>query len=127
MPRLPLLEILLALGVSCCHSAAQRSSLTRKDVDLYSSVIYRIEGGRGTKFPFGVKCHQHTYNEARRICQNTITHAYTDWRRSPNGPFYSYLADRYCPPSVDPIGNERWKKNFRSLLNKTNKQKKNEN
>ena len=30
--------------------------------------------------------------------------------------FVHFLADRYCPPSVDPLGNQRWKKNMTSIL-----------
>jgi hypothetical protein len=31
--------------------------------------------------------------------------------------FIHFLADRYCPPSVDPVGNRNWKKNVWAIVN----------
>ena len=34
------------------------------------------------------------------------------------GNFVDYLADRYCPASVDPVGNSNWKRNVSAWFNK---------
>lgn len=118
MPHHLPLELVLAVGVSCCFTPALAdTSLSEKDVDLFAAVIYRVEGGAGSSFPFGVKCHKHTYEEARQICKLTIRKNFQRWLHAGKpGHYYSFLADRYCPPTVDPLGNARWKKNFLAIF-----------
>ena len=61
------------------------------------------------------------YHNKRQVCKNTVNHAFRDFvalRGNPsdlNG-FVVFLANRYCPPSVDPIGNRNWIKNMEELL-----------
>jgi len=123
MPHHLPLEFILAGGLLCLQ--AQCSALSQQDVDLYAKVIYRVEGGAGTSFPFGVKCHKHSFSEAEKICKNTIRNNFMRWLHAGKpGSYSDFLANHYCPPSVDPLGNARWKKNFRLIHNKlTNKTK----
>lgn len=81
-----------------------------------ADAIYRIEGGARTRWPYGIKCHRHTLGVARRMCITTVSNSYASWLvRGQSGDFLHHLADRYCPPSVDPVGNRNWKRNIFSL------------
>ncbi len=91
------------------------------------NAIYRIEGGSVTHYPYGIKIYDkqtkqfkhYTQEEAKRICENTIRNNYDRWNRSSKKEdFYTYLANRYCPPSSDKIGNGRWNKNINSIMSK---------
>lgn len=89
-------------------------AISPQEVDRIAAAIYVIEGGTKTSYPFGVKCHRHTYKDAERICKNTIRNTHERWLKSKDSRvFLDYLADRYCPPSVDPVGNRRWKQNIK--------------
>ena len=93
------------------------AAISTLEVDRIAAAIYIIEGGAKTRYPFGVKCHQHTYKDAERICKTTIRNTYERWRKSKDSRvFLDYLADRYCPPSSDPVGNRRWKQNIKRKL-----------
>lgn len=107
------------------HEVDAVSSL-QSDFGRVADAIWRAEGGDKTKWPYGVKS-VHTTNP-RQVCLNTIRHAWHDWvgrqvalpdthSLTPlNRAFIYFLADRYCPPSDDRIGNQRWKKNVTSIL-----------
>jgi hypothetical protein len=88
------------------------------DANKLANAIYIIEGGKATKYPYGVKSVVTRGNraKARKICINTIRNTYKRWleENKPNN-FLDYLADRYCPPSVDRVGNLRWKVNIRKF------------
>lgn len=87
------------------------------DVNRVADAIYRAEGGARAKEPYGILAvHVHNAAEARRVCIRTIRHAWRDYQLSPQKQTFIYfLADRYCPPSVDPIGNRNWKHNVTLL------------
>lgn len=56
------------------------------------------------------------YAEARRICVNTCRNNYKRWiKAGKHGSYLDFLADRYCPPSVDLVGNRNWKRNIKKL------------
>ena len=82
--------------------------------------IWIAEGGARTKYPYGIKSIAVRDREhARKICMNTVTHAFTEWReygRFRHTCFITYLSLRYCPPEVDPVGNRNWVKNVRFWL-----------
>lgn len=88
------------------------------DAERIANAIYRVEGGRKAKVAYGilsipVKNEAH----ARRICLNTINNNHRRWLQAGQpGAFIDYLGNRYCPPSVDPIGNRNWRKNMQGLL-----------
>ena len=89
-------------------------------VDAIVSAIYAAEGGAKAAKPFGilsVPCSG--YEECRRICKNTVVNnwkRFNDYGYKTHPDYLSFLADRYCPVSVDPVGNKNWKKNVRYFL-----------
>lgn len=89
------------------------------DVERIADAIYLIEGGKKTKYPYGVKSVNTRGNKAkaRNICINTIVNTHKRWIDD-NKPihFLDYLANRYCPPTVDRVGNRRWKTNIRKYV-----------
>jgi hypothetical protein len=89
------------------------------DVNKLADVIYIIEGGKNTKYPYGITSIDTNGNtvKARRICINTIRNTHKRWIAA-NKPihFLDYLANRYCPPNIDKLGNIRWKINIRKFL-----------
>jgi len=91
------------------------------NVERIADAIYVIEGGSKTKYPYGIKSINTKGNtaKARVICINTIRNTHKRWIAA-NKPinFLDYLADRYCPPSADKVGNIRWKKNIRKAIKK---------
>ena len=102
---------ILLLSVACSASAQIQAQRV-------ANAIYRIEGGRLAKVPYGIlSIHVQSRVQARRVCLNTIRHTYARWKAAgARGSFWNALADRYCPPSVDPQGNRRWKRNIRAML-----------
>ena len=100
-----ILSLLLALPASAL------------DAERIADAIYRVEGGAKAKVPYGilsipVKNEAH----ARRICLNTIRNNHKRWIAAGKpGDYLDFLADRYCPPSADPVGNRNWKKNIKQL------------
>lgn len=106
------------------------------------NAIYIIEGGTNTSHPYGIMLHTDATHSARQVCVCTINHIASDYtvRHLPTYirqstsisnikyrhnesnvievdiDFINYMADRYCPPSCDAIGNKRWKYNMEQLL-----------
>ena len=69
--------------------------------------------------PYGVMI-KYRFTSPKQACLNTIKHQHGLWLKSgQKQPFLEYLADKYCPYSVDPIGNLRWKHNMTILLRRT--------
>ena len=53
----------------------------------------------------------------RQVCFNTVQNTHDRWLKAGRpGAFLDFLARRYCPPSVDPVGHRNWKRNVKSLL-----------
>ncbi len=122
--------ILLALAIVTstgrCELTTQIDCAT---VNSIASAIFRSENSR--KHPYGVMI---PTKDPRRVCINTINHAWVDFERqaikqgqrattpidSSNRvslPFISFLGQRYCPPSVDPVGFHNWTNNVWRILN----------
>ena len=82
------------------------------------AAIRIIEGVHSTH-PYGIiiKNHHYTSEQARVICTRTILHYQRDYiKQHRHDDFLNYCADRYCPPSVDAIGNKNWKTNIHKLI-----------
>ena len=92
------------------------SALAATD-DEIANAIYRVEGGPKAKAPYGIlSIKVSSPAQARRICMNTIRNSRTRWLKAGRpGDELDFLADRYCPPSADPVGNKRWKINIHKL------------
>jgi len=108
-----------ALLISLLAFSAHAKSL---DADKIANAIYRAEGGAHTRFPYGVmSVKAANANEARHICILTIQNNWQRWQAAGGhtracGDFIDFLADHYCPPSVDPVGNANWKRNVKFFL-----------
>jgi hypothetical protein len=93
------------------------SALAATD-DQIANAIYRLEGGAKAKAPYGILSIRVTDKaHARQICLNTIRNSRTRWLKAGRpGDELDFLADRYCPPSADKVGNARWKVNIHKLV-----------
>jgi len=91
--------------------------LAATDSDI-ADAIYRLEGGPKARAPYGIlSLKVSSPAQARRICMNTIRNSRTRWLAAGRpGDELDYLADRYCPPSADKVGNARWKRNIHKLV-----------
>lgn len=83
-----------------------------------ANAIYKAEGGARAKVPYGIlSVKVQDEQEARRVCLNTIRNNWQRWIKAGRiGSFIDFLADRYCPLSVDPVGNKNWKNNVKKLV-----------
>lgn len=88
------------------------------DADRIADAIWRVEGGAKARVPYGIlSVPVRDAAEARRVCLNTIRNNHRRWTEAGHpGDYIDFLADRYCPPSVDPAGNRNWKRNLRQIL-----------
>jgi hypothetical protein len=116
----PLVALLFSLTV--CNAALtfnKQSPISNYEVRVVVSAIYKTEGAYKTPYPFGIRIgnHKFSYERARQICDNTVRSNHREWRGSgTEEDFISYLADRYCPQSIDSDGNKNWKKNMKYFL-----------
>jgi hypothetical protein len=56
--------------------------------------------------------------DPRRVTCNSIRNNWRRWEQAGRpGEFTDWMADRWCPPSTDPVGNRNWKRNIKALLN----------
>ena len=104
------IALLALLALASCCQAGLSLERERRIVDA----IYVAEGGSGTHHPYGILSVK--TSDPRKVCATTVRHKYAQWQAAGSkGDFLNYLADRYCPPSADPVGNRNWKKNVRRL------------
>ena len=81
----------------------------------YADAIYKVEGGSATRYPYGIKSIK--TSNPRQVCINTVKNNYIRWQKSGSkNNFTFFLADKYCPASVDAKGNQNWKNNITKLL-----------
>ncbi len=107
MKYLPLILALIAVN--------SRAALSETNLNKIVNAIYRIEGGANTKYPYGIMSVKTT--DPRGVCLNTVRNTHIRWiNAGKKGDFLDYLANRYCPASVDPTGNRNWKKNIHKLV-----------
>ena len=115
-PRIPKSNFFAAalLMMTILFPAPARAEDFGKIVDA----IWVIEGGTRAKVPYGilsVKCS--SKEECRRICFNTVRNNFRRWEKAGRpGQYLDFLADRYCPSSVDPVGNRNWKSNIKRMV-----------
>ena len=82
-----------------------------------ADAICRAEGGAKARCPYGVlSVRVKDAADARRITINSIQNNWKRWERAGKpGEFISFMADRWCPVSADPIGNRNWKRNVKAI------------
>lgn len=85
-----------------------------------ADAIYKAEGGPKARKPYGVlSIPVRDEAHARQITLNSIRNNWKRWEKAGKpGDFVDFMADRWCPPSVDPVGNRNWKKNVKYFLSK---------
>lgn len=83
------------------------------NINKIVNAIYRAEGGNKTKYPYGIKSIKTKgRDDARKICINTVNHAYRDWiSAGSKGDFIDFLSKRYCFDE-----HEHWAKMVKSIL-----------
>lgn len=95
-----------------------RPATATPDFEAYADAIYKIEGGSEARRPYGilsVLCE--TKDECRRVCINTVRNSHRRWHDAGRpGDFRSFLANRYCPPASDPMGNVNWRRNIKRMV-----------
>ena len=92
--------------------------ISAEKVNRIVSAIYKIEGGDKARVPYGILgVKVKNKAEARRVCENTVRNNWKRWEKAgKKGDYLTFLAARYCPHQVDPIGNRRWNRNIRAVL-----------
>lgn len=86
-------------------------------VDSIVAAIYKAEGGRAAKKPFGilsVPCDG--YEDCRAVAERTVRNNYVRWVKAGRpGDFIEFLGGRYAPVNVHPL-NRHWVKNVNALM-----------
>ena len=61
------------------------------------------------------------FHDKRQVCKNTVKHLLMAYRGNSGDlkATVAWVADHYCPYSVDPIGNRNWKHNMIVLLRRS--------
>ena len=109
---------LLLIGCGLATTANAFEKLSEPQVNKIANAVFRIEGGTKTRWPYGIKSVK--TSKPREVCKTTIRNNYGRWQKAGSkGAFIEFLADRYCPPSVDKTGNTNWRKNIVALLKKS--------
>lgn len=96
------------------------SALSCPYAETMADSIFRAEGGKKARKPYGVLSIPVTSEaHARRITLNSIRNNWKRWERAGKPhDFISYMGKRWCPPSADPIGHKNWVRNVRAYLTK---------
>lgn len=97
-----------------------RAAFPDHQAERIVDAIYRVEGGTRARVPYGIlSVPVRDAAHARRICKRTVQNNHDRWMDAGQpGEYLDFLANRYCPPSVDPIGNRNWKRNIRAILSR---------
>lgn len=92
--------------------------ITTNDINVVVSAIYRTEGGERTKYPYGVKSIKtSSVNDARHVCYNTVRNFIRKHHIvKVDRYFITMLSNKYCPSSVDNVGNKNWRVNMVRIL-----------
>jgi len=86
--------------------------------NLIADAIFLAEGGRDTRYPYGIKSVLvHGELEARTVCLNTIESSWSRYEHTDCTDFIAFLAGTYCPIATDPVGNGNWVANVRYFVN----------
>lgn len=88
------------------------------DYQRLADAIYRSEGAKKTAHPYGIKSVKvKDEAEARQVAINTMRNNYKRWldadKKWEGKPvtYLEFTANRFVPPSADPVGNKNWKVN----------------
>lgn len=111
--------VLIIVGSCAIAFSALCQKLDDATVSKIVLSIYVIEGGKNTKYPYGIKSIDTKGDEdkARRICRNTVKNNYQRWIKSgKTNKYFEFLRNRYCPVPGDKTGlNKNWVSNLRKV------------
>ena len=87
-------------------------------VDRVVNAIYVIEGGPRARHPYGIlSVPVRDAAHARVVCARTVRNTWVRWEAAGRpGDYLTFLANRYCPPQADPVGNRNWIKNIHAYV-----------
>lgn len=88
------------------------------DAERMADCIYQAEGRAKTRHPYGVlSVRTANHAEARQVCIRSIKNNWTRWQKAGRpGDFVAFMAARWVPASVDPVGHRNWIANMRRLM-----------
>jgi len=94
------------------------SALSCPYAEVLADSIYVAEGKTKARKPYGVlSIPVRDEAHARRITLNSIRNNWKRWEKAGKpGDFVSYMAARWVPKSVDPVGHRNWVRNVRAYL-----------
>ena len=107
MKRLVIPFLLYASSVLSCPYA-----------ETLADAIFKSEGSHKARVPYGVlSIPVRGEAHARLITLNSIRNNWARWLKAGKpGDFVSFMAKRWCPPSVDPTGHRNWVRNVKAYL-----------
>lgn len=122
--RTILINVILALSINCfaCDGKTSFCSknlvLTDKKINTFADIVYRIEGGKKAKKPYGIlSIPVKDEQSARKVCINSIKNNYKRWTTAGRtNCFIDFFVNRWCPSSSDFSGNKNWKSNAHKIL-----------
>ena len=88
-----------------------------------ADAIYKAEGGKKTKYPYGIRSVSCNGEDGcRKVCLNSIHNAKKRWEKAGKPEdFIVFMGRRYCPPKAHSL-NSNWVKNVRYFLEKNKKE-----
>lgn len=91
-------------------------------VNEYVEAIYKAEGGRQARFPYGIRSvNCEGKKDCENIARNTVINNFRRWKNSGKKVEYlQFLANRYCPVNgkLDNGTCKNWEKNVTYFLEK---------
>lgn len=112
----PFLAPFCAICATFCLSLNLFASEPQLNPEILANAIYLAEGGKNTKFPYGIKsipCNGEAH--CRRICLNTIRNQVKRHSQHNCGLTYlECLSNRYAPKSDHPL-NKHWLGNVQAI------------
>lgn len=104
-----------------CLAVATRAEIPAGYAEKVADAIYKVEGGKKAKVPYGIlSVKVKNEEDARRICLNTIKNNWKRWEKAgKKGDFIDFLANKYAPIGAenDPKNlNKNWSKNIHAIM-----------
>ncbi len=98
--------------------------MSESDAEKIADAIYKVEGGKKAKVPYGIlSVKVKNEQEARKACLNTIRNNFKRWKKAgAKGNYLDYLAEIYCPTKGNNLSeaekkcNKNWRPNLKKIL-----------
>lgn len=117
-----LVVTLLLIFCRPLHGGEERHK-TLAQFGRMADAIYWAEGGKDTRFPYGVKLYRNGVAVAaerpREMCLLILEARWREWFGKGTGQtFTEFVAATYCPKSADPKGHTNWINNVNYFMRK---------